>query len=109
MAIKVNGKDMKEAVIKTDQYEMKLLELTPDYMKLSVKDISGESFNFVPRFISMVYPDRTVNAKDVGIVIVRARETVEPTVQFQQRLVIERFSEMELRYARRKLASIVIE
>ena len=30
MAVKVNGKDMKDAVIKTEQFEMRILELTPD-------------------------------------------------------------------------------
>jgi len=109
MAIKVNGQDMKDAVIKTEQYEMKILELVPAHMKVSLKDILGQASNFVPRFLSMVYPDRTNPAKDAGIVVVRARETVETTIQFEQRLVIERFTEMELRYARRRLATIVVE
>jgi hypothetical protein len=109
MAIKVNGVDMKDAVIKTEQFEMKLLELTPERLRTSVRDISGDSFNFVPRFVSMAYPDRTVNGKDTGTIVVRSRATIEPVILFEQKLVIERFSEMELRYARRKLASIAIE
>ena len=109
MAIKVNGQDMKDAVIKTEQYEIKILELKPEYMKLSVKDTYGESSNFVPRFASMVYPDRTINARDTGVLVVRPKQTIEATVQFQEKLVLERFTEMELRYARRRLATIVVE
>ena len=30
MAVRINGKDMKDAVIKTDQFEMRFLELLPD-------------------------------------------------------------------------------
>jgi hypothetical protein len=100
---------MAEAVIKTDQYEIRILELKPEYMKVSVKDTYGESSNFVPRFASMVYPERTINAKDTGILVVRPKDTIEATIQFQEKLVLERFNEMEFRYARRKLATIVIE
>jgi hypothetical protein len=57
----------------------------------------------------MVYPDRTINAKDSGTMVVRKGQTVEPVVIFEPKLVIERFSEMELHYARKKLATIVIE
>jgi len=31
MALRVNGKDIKDAIIKTDQFEMRILELTPDH------------------------------------------------------------------------------
>jgi hypothetical protein len=109
MAIKVNGVDMKDAVIKTEQFEMRLLELTPERLRASVKGVSGDSFNFVPRFVSMVYPDRTINAKDTGPMVVRRAATIEPVIEFQQKLVIERFSEMDLHYARRKLASLAVE
>lgn len=109
MAIKVNGKDIAEAVIRTDQYEMKILQLIPEHMQLSIKDTYGESSNFVPRFASMVYPEKTIAAKDTGILVVRPLETIQATVQFQERLILERFSEMELRYARKKLATIVVE
>jgi hypothetical protein len=109
MAIRVNGKDMADAVIKTAQFEMKILELIPDHLKLSVKGISGEAFNFVPRFLSMVYPDRPVNAKDTGILVVGAGKTVETAIEFQEKLRIERFTNMELRYARAKLATITVE
>jgi hypothetical protein len=109
MAIKVNGKDMKDAVIKTDQFEMLILELTPNAMKVSVKDIQGESFSFVPRFISVVYPDKTINAKDNGIVVVPSKETVSTTVQFQEKLRMEAMMLFELRYARKKLATISVD
>ena len=109
MAIKVNGKDMADAVMKTDQFEMKILEFTPDRLKVSIKGISDDAFNFVPRFISMVYPDRPINARDTGILVVPAGKTVESVIQFQEKLRIERLFTMELRYARRKLADIVVE
>lgn len=109
MAVKVNGKDMKDAVIKTDQYEMKILEFMPDHMKASVKGTAGESFNFVPRFISVVYPDKAIDAKDTGITVVGPGKTVESLIEFQEKLRIERFISMDLRYARKKLATIMIE
>ena len=109
MAIRVNGKDMKDAVVKTDQFEMVILELVPSHLKASVKGTSREAFNFVPRFISMVYPDKTIAAKDTGIIVVGSRQTIEPVIQFQENLRIEAFLTMELRYSRTKLASIVVE
>jgi hypothetical protein len=109
MAIRVNGQDMKDAVIKADQFEMKILELIPDHLKASIRDTSGQPFNFVPRFMSMVYPDKTIDARDSGVIVVRSRSTIETVIQFRERLRIESFLTMELRYARRKLASIVIE
>ncbi len=109
MSIRVNGKDMKDAVIKTDQFEMRLLEFVPDHMKVSVKDITGHPFNFVPRFIEIVYPERIIAAKDSGIVAVGAGKMIEPTIEFQQHLQIESFITMDLRYARRKIAALAIE
>jgi hypothetical protein len=109
MALRVNGKDMKDAVIKTDQFEMRILELIPDHLKVSVKESTGHPFNFVPRFLEMVYPDKTIAAKDTGIFAVAARQTVESVIEFQERLRIETFLTMELRYARKRLAAIVVE
>ncbi len=110
MAILVNGKDMKDAVIKTENYEMRITELTPEGMKLSLKETYGEAFNFVPRFITIVYPDtRTIAAKDTGIVVVPRKETAQASIQFAEKLRIERMMSFELRYARRKLAEISIE
>ena len=110
MAIKVNGKDMKDAVIKTEQYDMKILELTPDLMRVSVTETSDESFNFVPRFVTVVYPDnRTITARDAGAIVVRRKETAQVSIGFSEKLRIEMFASFELRYARRKLATISIE
>ena len=109
MAIRVNGKEMKDAIIKTDQFEMRILEMTPDHLKLTIKGISGEAFNFVPRFLSMVYPEKTIDAKDSGILVVGAGKTIEPVIQFQEKLRIERLFTMQLRYARRKLADIAVD
>ena len=109
MAIRINGKDMKDAVIKTDQFEMKILEFIPDHIKVTITGISRESFNFVPRFISMVYPDRTIPAKDTGIITVGAGRTLEVVIGFREKLRIETFLIMELRYARKKLATITVE
>src|SRR5881628_3293266 len=109
MALRINGKDMRDAVIKTDQFEMRVLELIPDHMKVSVKDISGHPFNFVPRFLEMVYPEKTIAAKDAGIVSLAAGKTIERVIEFEQRLRIEAFLMMDLRYARKKLATITVD
>jgi len=109
MAIRVNGKDMKDAVLKTDQFEMRILEVVPDHVKISVKEIAGHPFNFVPRFFEMVYPEKTINAKDTGITAVGAGKTIELIIEFQERLRIEAFLMTDLRYARKKLATISIE
>jgi hypothetical protein len=110
MSIRVNGKDMKDAVIKTDNYEMRILELTPDLLRVNIKETYGESFNFVPRFITVVYPDsRVVAAKDSGIAVVPAKGSVETTVQFAEKLRLEMLMTFELRYSKKKLAEISIE
>jgi len=66
MALRVNGKDVKEAIIKTDQFEMRILELTPDHLKVTVKETSGHPFNFVPRFFEMIYPEGASQPKMQG-------------------------------------------
>jgi len=110
MALRINGKDMKDAVLKTDQFEMRILELVPDHMRIIVKESSGHAFNFVPRFLEIVYPEsKSIAAKDTGIVGIDVGKSVEQVVQFQERLRIETFLMMDLRYARKKLATIVVE
>ena len=109
MAIRVNGKDMRDAVLKTDQFEMRILELIPDYLKANVKESAGHPFNFVPRFLEMVYPEKTIGAKDTGIIAIGAGKSIEQVIEFKERLRIETFLIMELRYARKKLANISVE
>ena len=109
MAFRINGKDMRDAVIKADQFEMKILELIPDHMKVSVKESTGHPFNFVPRFVEMVYPEKIIAAKDTGIIAVAAGKTIEQTVEFREKLRIETFLMIELRYARKRLAIISVE
>lgn len=109
VAIRVNGKDMKDAVIKADQFEMRILELIPAHLKVNIKDSTGHPFNFVPRFMEMVYPEKTIAAKDTGIIAVAARTSVEQVIEFKEKLQIEAFIMMELRYARKKLATILVE
>jgi hypothetical protein len=109
MAVRVNGKDMKDAVLKTDQFEMRILELVPDHLRVAVKEISGHPFNFVPRFLEMIYPEKSIAARDAGIISVGVGKTVETLVEFREKLRIETFVTMELRYARKKLASITVE
>lgn len=109
MAVRINGKDLKDAVMKTDQFELRILEFLPDHMKVNVKDISGHPFNFVPRFFEIVYPERTIGAKDQGIIAIAAGKSVEHVVEFREKLRIETFFMMDLRYARKKLATISIE
>ena len=109
MALRINGKDMKDAVLKSDQFEMRILELIPDHMKIFVKESSGHAFNFVPRFLEIVYPEKSIAAKDTGIVGLGVGKSVEQVIEFQERLRIETFLMMDLRYARKKLATIVVE
>jgi len=109
MALRVNGKDVNEAIIKTDQFEMRILELTPDHLKVTVKEISGHPFNFVPRFFEMIYPEKSIAAKDTGIVTVGTGKVVEAVVEFREKLRVETFLTMELRYARKKIATIAVE
>ena len=100
---------MKDAVLKTDQFEMRVLEFIPAHMKVQVKETSGHPFNFAPRFFEIVYPEKTIPAKDAGILSVGVGKIVEQVIEFQERLRIEAFLMMDLRYARRKLATISIE
>jgi hypothetical protein len=109
VALRVNGKDMKDAVLKTDQFEMRILELTPDHIKVQVKESTGHPFNFVPRFLEMAYPEKVIGAKDTGILAVGAGKSVEEVIQFQERLRIESFLMMDLRYAKKKLATITVD
>jgi hypothetical protein len=109
MALRINGKDMKDAVLKADQFEMRILEFIPDHMKINVKESAGHSFNFVPRFLQIVYPEKVINAKDTGIVALGVGKSIEQVIEFQERLRIETFLMMDLRYARKKLATIVVE
>jgi len=109
VAIRVNGKDMKDAVLKTDQFEMRILEFIPDHMQVNVKESSGHPFNFVPRFLEIVYPDKTIGAKDTGIIALGIGNSSEQVIEFRERLRIEVFLMMDLRYARKKLATIVVE
>jgi hypothetical protein len=109
VAFRINGKDMKDAVLKTDQFEMRILELVPDRMKVQVKETAGHPFNFVPRFLEMVYPEKSIAAKDAGIVSVGVGKSIEQTVTFLERLRIEPFLMFDLRYARRKLATITVD
>ena len=100
---------MKDAVLKTDQFEMRILELIPDHMKVRVKESSGHPFNFVPRFLEMVYPEKSITAKDTGIITLGVGKTIEQVIEFRERLRIEAFLMMDLRYSRKKLATITVE
>jgi hypothetical protein len=109
VAFRVNGKDMKDAVLKADQFEMRILDLTPDHIKVSVRENTGHPFNFVPRFMEMAYPEKTIAARDTGIISVSAGKTIEQVIEFAEKLRIEVFIMMDLRYARKKLATISVE
>ena len=88
---------------------MRVLELTPDHLKVTVKETSGHPFNFVPRFFEMIYPEKSIAAKDTGIVTVGTDKVVEAVVEFREKLRIETFLTMELRYARKRIAMITVE
>lgn len=106
--LRFNGKEMKDAVLKTDQFEIRVLEFTPDHVKLNVK-ASGRSFNFIPRLLEVAYPDKTITAIDSGSTAVPAGGAVDLVIHFQAPLRIEPFLTMELRYSRKKLAEIEVE
>ena len=99
---------MKDAVLKTDQFEMRILDLIPDRMKIQVKSV-GHPFNFVPRFLEMVYPEKTIGVKDTGIVALGVGKSIEQAVEFRERLRIEPFLMWDVRYSRRRLATITVE
>jgi len=109
MAIRINGKAMKDAVAKGDQFEMRFLEFFPDHMRVQVKESTGHPFNFVPRFLQIVYPEKVIAVKDTGIVAIDKGKTIEQVIEFQERVRIEPFLMMDLRYARKKLATIEVE
>jgi len=109
MAIRVNGKELKDVILKTDQFELRILEFVPDHMKVNVKESTGHPFNFVPRFFDIAYPDKIVAAKDTGIVALGAGKTLEAVITFQEKLHIEPFVLMDLRYAKKKLGTISVD
>jgi hypothetical protein len=79
-------------------------------MKVTVNATTGEAFSFVPRFMSIIYPDsKTVNARDTGVTTIPAKQAVEVTIQFAEKIHMERLMSFELRYARKRLAEIIIE
>jgi hypothetical protein len=100
---------MKDAVLKADQFEMRVLDLVPDRIKVVVKERTGHPFNFVPRFLDIAYPEKVVGAKDSGIVALGVGKSIEMVIEFQEKIRIEPFFMMDLRYARKKLATIVVE
>lgn len=112
MPIKINGKDLKDAVIKTDQFEIRISEIAGDTIKMSVKDVYGEAFTFVPRFFRVVYPDKTtIAAKDVATIPVPTSQTIEHALVFQSKLKLDKGTKFRLVYGfgDRKLADISVE
>ncbi len=57
----------------------------------------------------MIYSERSIAAKDAGIVTVGTGRVVEAVVEFREKLRIETFLTMELRYARKRMAMITVE
>jgi hypothetical protein len=53
IAIKIDGVEISEAVIRTEQMELRVLEMGTDRITFEVKAVYGESFNFVPRFFRL--------------------------------------------------------
>ena len=109
MAIRINGKDMKDAILKADQFELQILQFLPAQMKVNVKERTGHAFNFVPRFFDIAYPERIIPAKDSGIVALEPGKSMEMVIEFQERVRIEPFLMMDLRYARKKLGTIAVD
>ena len=62
MVIKIDGKLMDEAVIRTQQMELRILEIVEDRIEFDVREIYGEPFKFVPRFFKLVYSDGSIIA-----------------------------------------------
>ena len=62
MVIKIDGKEIQDAVIRTQQMELRSLEIAQDRIEFEVKDIYGESFNCIPCFFKLAYSDGSVIA-----------------------------------------------
>jgi hypothetical protein len=110
MVIKIDGVEISQAVIKTEQMELRVLEVGDDRMTFEVQDVYGESFNFVPRFFRFVYSGgSTVAATDQETRVVQAGETIESTVVFERALRLEARMKIEMRYGMSRLADVTVE
>ena len=110
IVIKIDGVEISEAVITTQQMELRVLEMDDDSITFEVKDLYGESFNFVPRFFRFVYADgSSIAAKDQETRVVQAEETIQSTVIFETKLRFEAGMRIELRYGMAKLANVTVE
>jgi hypothetical protein len=110
VAIKVNGLDMNEAVLKLEAFEIRIRELNADGLRVNVTESAGEPVNFAPRFMDVQYPNEApIPARDTGTVFLNTGQSVDLAIRFQERLRIELFVTFQLRYARRKIADITVE
>ena len=111
MVIKIDGKEIQDAVIRTQQMELRILEIAQDRIEFEVKDIYGESFNFVPRFFKLAYSDGSVIAAkaDQETAALLANETLEVTVVFAEALRFEAGMKIQMNYGFSTLAEITVE
>ena len=111
MVIKIDGKEIQDAVIRTQQMELRVQEISEDRIEFQVKDIYGESFNFVPRFFKLVYGDGSIIAAkaDQETLALLANETLEATVVFAEELRFEVGMKIRMSYGLSTLAEITVE
>lgn len=91
MVLKIDGKLIDEAVIRTQQMGLRILEIAEDRIEFNVREIYGEPFNFVPRFFRLVYSDGSIIAAktEQGAVTLRANEALKAAVVFAKELRFE--------------------
>lgn len=87
---------------------LRLLVLDKAKMKFEVKDLYGESFNFVPRFFRLVFEDGSVVAAKPTqpVVVVMPNETTEVSVTFVEPFRFESRNNCFLCYGVTKLATL---
>ena len=111
MIIKIDGSAIDSAVIKTRQMELRALEITAHAIKFEVKDIYGESFNFVPRFFKLIYEDgSSITArKEQKTIPLLSNEVLEALVTFEADFQFRQGMRVELHYGLSMLAEITVE
>jgi len=111
LIIKIDGSDLDSAVIKTQQMELRVLDIKADAMRFEVKDIYGESFNFVPRFFKLIYEDGSIIAakKEQTTIPLLPKEVLAAKVTFEADFRFKQGMRVELHYGLSILAEITVE
>ena len=91
--------------------ELRVLEIGQDRIEFEVRDIYGESFNFVPPFFKLAYDDGSVIAAnaDQQTVAFLANETLDVIVVFAEELRFEAGMRIQMNYGFSTIAEITVE